>query len=118
MRQKQNTIYETLKKWNKSREVTRLAEASASAESLGTNAKNNNEEFIVAAIDFGADGKIAKKIQDIVKGISANISMVIVSGDDEGEKYGYMRFICLFDVSLLICIDLECMPLYLLLILI
>ena len=42
--------------------------------------------MIIAAIDFGADGKIAKKIQDIVRGISPSVSMVIVSGDDEGEK--------------------------------
>ena len=43
MRQKQNIIFETLKKWNKSRDVTRLAEATASAEALGNAAKNNSE---------------------------------------------------------------------------
>jgi hypothetical protein len=37
-------------------------------------------------VDFGADGKLAKKIQDTIKGINGKVSVFLVSTDDEGEK--------------------------------
>ncbi len=38
------------------------------------------------SLDFGADGKIAKKVQDVIKAANPTVSVFIVSPDDEGEK--------------------------------
>jgi hypothetical protein len=37
-------------------------------------------------MEFGADGKLAKKIQENFKRISPGLSSLIASYDDDGEK--------------------------------
>lgn len=44
------------------------------------------QEIIVLNMDFGADGKLAKKIQDKFKAMYPDISLFLVSIDDDGEK--------------------------------
>lgn len=41
---------------------------------------------MVSMMEFSADGKVAKKIQDTFKGIHPEGSFFIASLDDEGEK--------------------------------
>lgn len=106
MKQKQQAISDILKKWTKLRESTRLAESMVVAEKLASCATDVSyilcpyisslpviffyyfplQEFIVANVDFGADGKIAKKIQEKIKGINENLSIFLLSVDDAGEK--------------------------------
>jgi len=41
---------------------------------------------VVAQIEFGADGKVVRKIHDKLKSIHSEASYFIASFDDEGEK--------------------------------
>ena len=45
-----------------------------------------HQAWIFAELDFGADGKLAKKIQEKFKAVHPTSSSVIDSIDDEGEK--------------------------------
>lgn len=93
MRAKQQAIFEVLKKWSKSREASRLAEAVAAAETLAKEAKEKNQRCIVASMDFGAEGKVAKKVQEVVKTVNPAACMFLISADDEGEKIGMFALV-------------------------
>ena len=41
---------------------------------------------VMSLMEFGADGKVAKKIQDTCKSVHPEGSFFIASLDDEGEK--------------------------------
>ena len=88
MRAKQGVIQETLKAWNKSMAAERTVAASAAAQALATEAKALGKEAVVCMLEFGADGKVAKKIQDTCKAIYPEGSFFIASLDEEGEKLG------------------------------
>jgi hypothetical protein len=41
---------------------------------------------VIAVIDFGADGKVARKIYEKLKSVNPEASYFVVSPDDDGEK--------------------------------
>lgn len=43
------------------------------------------------SMDLGADGKVVKKIQEKFKTSLPQVSSVIVSLDDEGERWAFVR---------------------------
>jgi hypothetical protein len=88
MRVKQGVIQETLKAWNKSMAAERTIAATAAAQALATEAHAQGKGAVVCLLEFGADGKVAKKIQDVCKGINTEGSFFIASLDEEGEKLG------------------------------
>ncbi len=44
------------------------------------------QDAIVASVDIGADGKVAKKIQEKLRALHTRGSFFLVSIDDDGEK--------------------------------
>ena len=46
----------------------------------------SHQHVVVSMMEFSADGKVAKKIQDTFKGIHPEGSFFIASLDDDGEK--------------------------------
>lgn len=88
MRSKQNILADTLKKWEKAREASRTTAAVDLAQTLAEASLSKNEPFIVAHMDFGADGKIAKKVQDHVKSVNPAASVFLASAGDAGDKLG------------------------------
>ena len=42
--------------------------------------------IVISLLEFGADGKIAKKIQDTCRALHPEGSFLIASLDDEGDK--------------------------------
>jgi soluble P-type ATPase len=44
------------------------------------------QSVIISQLDFGADGKIAKKIQDVIRALHPEATIFIASPDDDGEK--------------------------------
>jgi len=51
---------------------------------------------LVASLDFGADGKVAKKIQDKFRSIIPEGSLFLASPDEEEDRYAKM--VTFFDV--------------------
>jgi len=88
MRAIQSRIADKIKVWNKSRLSVRTAAISESADRVARHALASNEGTIIAAMDFGADGKLAKKIQEIFKAVHPASSSCIVSMDDDEERLG------------------------------
>jgi len=78
-------VNDKLKVWRKANEKTRLATAEAQANELSKVAKERNARFIVANLDFGADGKIVKKLQEIIQKTHL-VPSFVCSSDDEGDK--------------------------------
>ena len=46
--------------------------------------------MLVASLDFGADGKVAKKIQDKFRSIIPEGSLFLASPDEEEDRYAKM----------------------------
>ena len=46
----------------------------------------SNQEVVVLSLEIGADGKVAKKIQEQLRAIHPTGSFFVASLDDEGEK--------------------------------
>lgn len=88
LRAKLNTIYEVIRNYNKANVANRLNAAMSVAEKLGADAVQSNKDAIVASVDIGADGKVAKKIQEKLRALHARGSFFLVSIDDDGEKIG------------------------------
>lgn len=42
--------------------------------------------MVIANIDFGADGKVARKIYEKLKSVHPDASYFIMSQDEDGEK--------------------------------
>mmetsp|Transcript_27496 Transcript_27496/g.26307 ORF Transcript_27496/g.26307 Transcript_27496/m.26307 type:complete len:1010 (+) Transcript_27496:145-3174(+) len=88
MRGKQLKISEILKVWLKASSAERTAQAGVVAEGLATKAKTDKKVLIISLLEFGADGKIAKKIQDTCRKEHPEGTYFIASLDDEGAKLG------------------------------
>jgi len=86
MRSKQAAIADIIKKWEKARDAARSTAAIDTADALAKATLASGEQIIVAYMNFGADGKIAKKVQDHIKGVNANASVFLASAGDLGEK--------------------------------
>lgn len=48
---------------------------------------------MIANIDFGADGKVARKIYEKLKSVHSEASFFVVSQDDDCEKLGCYPFV-------------------------
>mmetsp|Transcript_21570 Transcript_21570/g.29691 ORF Transcript_21570/g.29691 Transcript_21570/m.29691 type:complete len:985 (+) Transcript_21570:57-3011(+) len=88
MRSKLAQVYEVVKTFLKSAEAAKLAAATTSAEEVAKIALEKQQSVVVAQIEFGADGKVVRKIHDKLKSIHSEASYFIASFDDEGEKIG------------------------------
>ena len=86
MKKTLNTVYETIKAYNKSNLAEKLVKANVTAESVAKAAVAQEKALVVVQIDFGADGKVAKKIHDKLKGEHAEGSFFVASYDDDEEK--------------------------------
>ncbi len=87
MRGLHTIISNKLKAWYKANLSTRVAAAEVQAETIARQAAETGAKTIVASLDFGADGKIVKKIQEKIQKIH-NCPCFIVSSDDDGERVG------------------------------
>ena len=54
------------------------------AQALAAEAKEKGSAVVVQLLDFGADGKIAKKIQDLFRAVHPEGSLFLASLDEEG----------------------------------
>lgn len=75
-----------LKVWLKSNEASRAAAVNIEADKIVEEAKSAQKSTLVTELDLGADGKLAKKIQEKFKAVYPELSSVILSSDDDGEK--------------------------------
>ena len=89
MRTKLTVIGDAIKKWSKLISASRTSSTIAAAEALAREALASNQTLVVSAMDFGADGKLAKKIQEKFVQLHPTADIVIASLDDEAE-----RFVC------------------------
>jgi alanyl-tRNA synthetase len=86
MKNKLNAIYEVIKVYNKNNLANKLYVANVKSEEVAQEAKNQNKALVVTVIDFGADGKVAKKIHDKLKAVHTEGSFFVISADEDGEK--------------------------------
>lgn len=94
LRQRVSGLMDKLKVWFKANLAVRIGEATTLCEKVTSDALAENKGIICMQVDFGGDGKIAKKIHESVRKIHATGSFMIVSLDDEAEKY-----VLLFNIS-------------------
>ena len=87
LRQRVAAIYEKLKAWSKANLAVRVSEASAQCEKLTSDALAANKSIICVQVDFGGDGKLAKKLYDSMIKIHPSASFLFASVDEEAEKY-------------------------------
>jgi len=88
MRAELAAIAEALKVYNKALSATRVAAALSAIDSIAETAVASSQAFVVEAMDFGADGKVAKKIQDKFRAIHGEGTLLLASMDEEGERIG------------------------------
>ena len=86
MKNKLNAIYEIIKAYNKNNLANKLNVANVKSEEVAKEANSQGKALVVAVIDFGADGKVAKKIHDKLKAVHADGSFFVISADEDGEK--------------------------------
>lgn len=86
MRLKLSELMKKLKVWLKSNEASRAAAVNIEADKIVEEAKSAQKSTLVTELDLGADGKLAKKIQEKFKAVYPELSSVILSSDDDGEK--------------------------------
>jgi len=87
LRQRVAAIYEKLKAWSKANLAVRVGEASAQCEKVTTEALAASKAIICVQVDFGGDGKLAKKLHESVRKIHPTASFMFASVDEEAEKY-------------------------------
>ena len=63
-----------------------IEEASVKAEQVAAEAKANNQAVVVLAVEIGADGKVAKKIQEQLRAVHPTGSFFLASLDEDNEK--------------------------------
>ena len=83
-----DSIYDTIKAHHKASLGTKVAEAAVTAERLALEARSNGVETLVMSLDIGADGKVAKKIIEKIRGVYPGASVFIASLDEDEEKIG------------------------------
>eukprot|EP01033_Poteriospumella_lacustris_P008915 gene8914-6400_t len=81
-------LFDRIKAYNKAHEAQKLTVAMESITQLAQAAAAAGQTGIVAAIDFGADGKVAKKIFEKAQTVLGDGSFFVVSPDAEGERVG------------------------------
>ncbi len=87
LRQAQTVVNNNLKAYNKEILASRKATAIAFAEQAGKEAAEGSTPLLINAVNFGADGKIAKTMQDIIKKLSPETSNFFCSLDTNDTKY-------------------------------
>eukprot|EP00981_Chlorochromonas_danica_P003570 scaffold659_cov192-Ochromonas_danica.AAC.83 len=93
MRKKLNAIFETIRAYNKANSAVKLNAANSKAEEVAQQALNTRKAIVIANIDFGADGKVARKIYEKLKSVHPSGSFFVVSADDDGERIGVYPFV-------------------------
>ena len=88
LRKAQSVISNNLKAYNKELLAERKATAIEFSEQAGQNAAAGNLPVIIDAVNFGADGKIAKTMQDIIKKHSPQTSNFLCSLDATDSRVG------------------------------
>lgn len=86
MRKKISNIAESLKIWMKQETAAQSAEAAKTAERVALAAKDVNDTVVVAQFEFGQDGKLGKKMYDVMQSIHSTASYFLISLDEESEK--------------------------------
>ena len=88
LRKAQAVVNNNLKVYNKELLASRKATAIEFSEQAGQEAAAGNIPVIVNTVNFGADGKIAKTMQDIIKKHSPTTSNFLCSLDATDTKVG------------------------------
>lgn len=88
LRKAQTVVNNNLKVYNKELLASRKATAIEFSEHAGKEAAAGNIPVIINTVNFGADGKIAKTMQDIIKKHSPNTSNFFCSLDATDTKVG------------------------------
>lgn len=86
MRTKLAQIYEVVKTYLKASEATKVAAANVTAEAIAKEAFSAGKRVVVAQIEFGSDGKVARKIHEKLKAVYPDASYFIASFDEETDK--------------------------------
>lgn len=86
MRNQLQIIHDKLRSWLKSSIAERTEAALSKITLLSEDALQTQKKILVEAIDFGGDGKIAKKIQDKFRSIVPDGSLFLASLDDDETK--------------------------------
>eukprot|EP00604_Paraphysomonas_vestita_P001745 CAMPEP_0174822746 /NCGR_PEP_ID=MMETSP1107-20130205/18190_1 /TAXON_ID=36770 /ORGANISM="Paraphysomonas vestita, Strain GFlagA" /LENGTH=926 /DNA_ID=CAMNT_0016042605 /DNA_START=308 /DNA_END=3088 /DNA_ORIENTATION=- len=86
MRNQLQIIHDRLRAWLKSTIAERTEAALVKITTLSEAAISTQKKVLVEAIDFGGDGKIAKKIQDKFRSIVPDGSLFLASLDDDETK--------------------------------
>jgi len=79
-------ITDSLRAWMKSTLAERTTAALQQVETIAQAVQQTNQAVLVQGMDFGADGKVAKKIQDKLKTLCPALSVFLCSIDDDNEK--------------------------------
>jgi len=82
-----NNLYVRIKDWYKVNLAYKISNIINEVENIALKAKDDNKEFIITQLDFGSDGKIAKKIQEKIKYIYPEVNQFILSNDEENERF-------------------------------
>jgi alanyl-tRNA synthetase len=88
LRKAQTVVNNNLKVYNKELLATRKATAIEFSEQAGQEAAAGNIPVLINTVNFGADGKIAKTMQDIIKKHSPLTSNFFCSLDATDSKVG------------------------------
>ena len=86
MRLRLNAVFEKIRSYFKANLSNVIAAANAKAEEVAKKALEADVEVVIAQIEFGADGKIAKKIYEKLISIKPNASYFLLSTDEESDK--------------------------------
>jgi alanyl-tRNA synthetase len=86
LRVKLNKISDTIKVWYKAILTERIDNANKIAEKFAHDSNEKGNQIVVTQMDFGSDGKVAKKIQENFRKISKDASFFMATLDEEGEK--------------------------------
>lgn len=81
-------IYETLRQYFKANAAQKISAANEQIEVMAAQAVASNQGVVVVHLEIGADGKVAKKIQDKFKGLHPSGSFFLATFDEEVEKVG------------------------------
>jgi peptidoglycan/xylan/chitin deacetylase (PgdA/CDA1 family) len=92
MRKKLNAVFEIIRAYNKTNAAVKLAAANSKADEVAREALASGKQVIIAAIDFSADGKVAKKIFERLKALHPHASFFIASADEEADRYALILY--------------------------
>lgn len=83
LRKKIASIYEIIRQYNKS---NLLVKTNKAVEIVNQVIKGKEQDVFVIHVEFGADAKVAKKLQEIIVKENKNSTVFLFSVDDEGER--------------------------------